>query len=87
MAWVFLPTQLRQRYGITDAIEAPGATLRQVIRALEAKHPGLGAELADEDTLAVGIAADIDGALVPRSLITKVEPDSEIHFLTAISGG
>ena len=32
-------------------------------------------------------AVAIDGDVVPGALLERLEPDSEVHFLPAISGG
>jgi molybdopterin synthase sulfur carrier subunit len=68
-------------------VEAPGATLRQVIAALEGQYPGLASRLATDDRIATGLAVSIDGVVTSRGLLARVEPASEIHFLPAIGGG
>jgi molybdopterin converting factor small subunit len=78
---VFLPKGLRALAGGRGELEVQGATVRQVIDALEREHPGLGARLRN------GSAVSIDGDIVQDPLLEPVDEDSEIHFLPPISGG
>ncbi|HVA51290.1 MAG TPA: MoaD/ThiS family protein [Pirellulales bacterium] len=87
MAIVYIPTQLRPLTGGIECVVVPGTNLRQVIAALDAAHPGLGARLCGDDGISPGLAVSIDGAFTNRGLLAKVGPDSEIHFLPAIGGG
>ncbi|MGL4465734.1 MAG: MoaD/ThiS family protein [Planctomycetia bacterium] len=87
MAVVFLTGALAEAADGERRVEVTGATLRQVIAALDAKHPGLGARLAVGDELAVGLVAAIDGEIAPRALWPTVGPTSEVHFLPALAGG
>lgn len=87
MAIVNIPTQLRSLTGGAEIVEVRGTTLRQVLTALDAAHPGIGARLCNDDDLSPGLAVSIDGAFTNRGLRAKVGADSEIHFLPAIGGG
>jgi molybdopterin synthase sulfur carrier subunit len=87
MAIVHIPTQLRSLTEGAERVEVPGATLRQIIAALDAAHPGLAARLCIGDGISPGLAVSIDGAFTNRGLLAKVGPESEIHFLPAIGGG
>jgi molybdopterin synthase sulfur carrier subunit len=87
MATVHIPTQMRELTGGLTKVQADGSTLRQVLAALDAKHPGLAARLSVDDALAPGLAVSIDGNFTSRGLLTKVGPTSEIHILPAIGGG
>lgn len=87
MPTVFIPAQMRDLTGGLAQVQAEGATLRQVIAALEAAHPGLAARLCRDDALTPGLAAAIDGVVTSRGLRTPVGPQSEIHFMPAIGGG
>jgi molybdopterin synthase sulfur carrier subunit len=87
MARVFIQSQMRDLTAGRAEFETPGATLRQVIAALEAACPGMAARLTDGDSLARGIAVSIDGQVTSRGLWARVEPHSEVHFLPAIGGG
>lgn len=87
MAIVHIPTQLRTLTGGVERLEVSGTTLRQVIAALDAAHPGLGARLCQNEGLSPALAVSIDGSFTNRGLLAKVGPSSEIHFLPAIGGG
>ncbi|MBI2826965.1 MAG: MoaD/ThiS family protein [Planctomycetia bacterium] len=87
MATVFIPPQMRDLTGGADRVAAAGATLREVLRALEAVHPGLAARVALGEGIAPGLAVSIDGAITARGLLAPVQPESEIHILPAIGGG
>lgn len=87
MATVHIPTQMRELTGGLTKVVADGATLRQVLAALDAKHPGLAARLVIDDAIAPGLAVSIDGNITSRGLLSKVAPASEIHILPAIGGG
>lgn len=87
MAKVVIPPQLRDLTGGASEVEVSGANVRQVIASLEERFPGIGARLRDGDSLAPGIAVDVDGEFPGLGLLAPVRPDSEIHFLPAISGG
>ena len=89
MATVFIPIRMRTlTHGEKEASVA-GATVRQVIDALEAQFPGIKAKLydAERDRLVRGLAVTVDGVTSELGLLEKVGPDSEMHFLAAIAGG
>lgn len=89
MATVHIPRRLRPLTSGAAQVSTDGASVRQLIDALEAQHPGLKAKLydAERDSLARGIAVTVDGITGEQGLLTKVAPDSEVHFLPAIAGG
>ena len=87
MPTVFIPNMLRELTGGVERVEVEGATLRQVIAALETQFPQLVGRLREGDGITPGLAVSIDGAFSSRGLLAKVEPTSEVHFLPAIGGG
>lgn len=87
MATVFIPNMLRELTAGVERVEVEGATLRQVIAALESAYPALVGRLRMEDGITPGLAVSIDGAFSSRGLLAKVGPTSEVHFLPAIGGG
>ena len=64
-----------------------GTTVREVIDNLESRYPGMKERLCEENRLKPGIAVYINGLLTRGSLLERVDPDAEIHFLPAIGGG
>jgi molybdopterin converting factor small subunit len=81
LATVFLPKSLQAHTGGIERVEIDASDVRGLVRALEARFPGLG------EPLRSGMAVAIDGDIVSNPLLEPVGPDSEIHFLPSISGG
>jgi molybdopterin converting factor small subunit len=87
VAKVFIPTQLRSLTGGCDQVELDGATLGELLDALEETFPGIRRRITDGDRLAAWLSVVVDGSLVNKSLWTPIAADSEVHLLPAISGG
>ena len=69
-------------------VEVEGATtVREVVFALDARYPGFKERVLDGDRIKTEIAVAVDGEIVAAGLRAKVGPQSEVHFLPAISGG
>jgi sulfur-carrier protein len=81
MARVVLSKSLAQLAGGQAALEIEAATVRQLMRALEARYPEMGPELRS------GLAIAIDGEIIQDPLLEALEPNTEVHFLPAIGGG
>ncbi|MBW3598622.1 MAG: MoaD/ThiS family protein [Planctomycetes bacterium] len=86
MPVVFIPAQLRPLTGAAQ-VEVEGATVREVVAALEAKFPGIRDRLCQGDQLAPTLQVSIDSVMTTQGLRAKVSPESEVHFLPAIGGG
>lgn len=80
MAQVFLPTALQGFTGGVARLEVKASAMRELATRLEEQFPGIGGQLE-------AAAVVIDGDIVPGAWFEELEPDSEIHFLPAISGG
>ncbi len=65
----------------------PGNNVRQIIENLDCFYPGFKERLVDDGRIKPNISVAIDGEITPLGMIEKVEDDSEVHFLPAISGG
>jgi membrane protein YqaA with SNARE-associated domain/molybdopterin converting factor small subunit len=89
MAVVWIPSLLRKLTGGLSEIRVPGATVREVIDALEAQHPGLKERLMliDEDRLRPNIALVVDGISSRDGLRHALTETSEVHFVPAMAGG
>ena len=87
MARVFIPPQLRDLTSGAGEVSADGATVREVVEALEVQFPGLRARLCRDDELAPALQVSVDHVMSQRGLRAKVSPHSEIHFLPAFGGG
>ena len=86
MARVHLPAPLRSLTDGEADVSAEGSTLGEVIDRLEDAYPGIRARLIEEGRLRAGMAAFVDG-VQSSGLQTRVNPDSEVYFSPAISGG
>ena len=78
---------MRDLTGGREQISVPGATVREVIDALDCASPGIKARLRAGDRLAPGLAVTVDGRSARLGLMAPVEEQSEVHFLPAIAGG
>ena len=87
MAKVFIPPQLRDLTGGAGEVSADGATVREVVEALETQFPGLRSRLCRDGELAPALQISVDHVMSQRGLRAKVGPASEIHFLPAFGGG
>jgi molybdopterin synthase sulfur carrier subunit len=81
MATVTLPASFGPWTGGAEQVDIDARDVRQLIRALDERFPGLGVKLGD------GVAIAIDGEIINDPLLEPIEPDSEVHFLPPISGG
>jgi molybdopterin converting factor small subunit len=84
---VHIPAMLRDLTGGQAAVEAAGATVREVIDALERQWPGIRDRLTDGGRLRPNLAVAVDGEVSPLGLRETVGPASEVHFVAAIKGG
>ncbi len=84
---VWIPALHRDLTGGLDRIKVEGATVNEVITALDARYPGLRARLCDEEGVRPHIAVAIDGVITRKGARHKLESPSEIHFVPAMSGG
>ena len=87
MPVVFIPALLRSLAGGQRQATVSGATVSEVIDALDALYPGMRARLVEGDRLRPGLAVSIDDSFGKRGLSEPVPPDSEVHFFPAIAGG
>jgi molybdopterin converting factor small subunit len=87
MAFVNVPTQMRQFAGGASRIEADGATLRQVFRALGRQFPDLRDRVMQDDGIATGVSVAINDNVVSTGLSEPVPGDAEITIVPQISGG
>ena len=68
---VRIPTQLRNLSGNAAEVQVEGATVAEVLKGLEAQHPGFGERLFDES-----------GAL--RRFVNVFLADEDIRFLDGV---
>ena len=84
---VWIPTQMQVLTNGEAVVEVNGENIRQVIKELDERYPGIADFLIDNKTMKPGIAVAINGEISNLGLYEVVESDSEIHFVPAIEGG
>ena len=87
MPVVYIPTLMRDLTGGAEKVTVEGATLRQVVNSLEDRYPGARARLCAEDRIRPDVAVAVDGEVTRQGMLQAVRPDSEVHFVPAVSGG
>lgn len=85
VAWI--PSLMQKLTQGQQQIPVEGATVRQVVDALEALYPGFKARIVEDERIRTEIAVAVDGEVVTSGLRAKVDPQSEVHFLPALAGG
>ena len=82
MVKVVLSSGTAQQFtdGETD-VHVEATNVRQMVKALEAKFPGLGTEIQTAMSVA------IDGTILPDPFLEEVTDQSEIYVLPKIGGG
>ncbi|HEX2881326.1 MAG TPA: MoaD/ThiS family protein [Polyangiaceae bacterium] len=84
-----IPTPLRTLTGGEDSVSVPGATVRAVIEAMEAKHPGIRERLLDEKGVRrhVNLYLGDEDIRFLDGLDTALKAGDEISIVPAIAGG
>jgi len=86
MPRVILTGSIRQHAGGSGVVEVGGHAVGEVIAALEVSYPALRGWIVDEQgSLRRHVKLFLGGAAV--SLDAPIEPDGELHIVSAISGG
>jgi molybdopterin converting factor small subunit len=87
MATVVLPRSLVVLFpGAERKVEADGATVAELIGALDRRWPGVRDRLCERDSaLREFINVYVDG--LPAGLATPVAPGGTVHILPAVAGG
>ena len=87
MAHVHIPALLRAATAGRVWLEAPGATVGEVVAGLEELCPELRGRLVCEGRLVRGMAIAVDGEISSMGLLEPVDGETEVQFIAAISGG
>ena len=87
MPVVWIPSLMQKLTDGQQQVEVEGATVREVIVALDARYPAFKERILDGDRIKTEIAIAVDGEVVAAGLRAKVGPQSEVHFLPALAGG
>ena len=81
MARVHFSAGLRSFTGGVADLVVPAGTVRQLIKALDERFPGIGERLSS------GTSVSIDGEIIADALYEALPEDSEVHFLETLGGG
>ena len=81
MAKVVFSGAMRRLVDGASEIDVDATDVRELIRQLDDRFPGISRELAR------GMSIAIDGDIIQDPLLERIGPDSEVHFLPAVQGG
>ena len=84
---VWIPSMMRELTAGQDRVRASGATVAEVIDALETLHPGVRERLLPRGQLPPGVMVTVDGRRALRGLQEQVGEESEVRFLPIMAGG
>jgi len=87
MATVWIPALVRDLTGGLESVVVSGATVQQVIEALDQRFPGIRDRLCEGDGVRRGLVVAVDTQVSRMGLQQPVGEASEVHFLPALSGG
>ena len=90
MAKIFIPSTLAALSGGSTNFELEGGSVREILRALEQKCPGIGQKIFNEGELVnnfVNIFVDDKDFRYIKGLNTPVSSGSKIVIMVAIAGG
>jgi molybdopterin synthase sulfur carrier subunit len=87
MATVVIPSLLRKFTNGIERVDVPGRTMRELIRNLNDRFPGIADQLIENGDIRPSVAVSIDGEMVTGGVLDNVGVDSEIHFIPALGGG
>ena len=82
-----IPAGLRSFCEGASRVEVAGATIGEVLRAVDGRCPGFFARVVDEGRLRPELAFAINGEVVPLALHDPVEQGTELTIVPALGGG
>lgn len=87
MAVVWIPALIRPLTEGKSQVVVEGENVRAIVEALEALYPGVAARIVEDDRIRPGLSVAVDGAVGNKGLREPVGPNSEVHFVPAMTGG
>ncbi len=90
MATVRIPTQLRTLSGGAAEVDVQGTTVGEVLKALDAAHPGFAQRLFDDGGSLrrfVNVFVADEDVRFSDGLDTKVEAGQTVSIIPAVAGG
>ncbi len=87
MPHVFIPPQMRPLTAGQDVVVVDGQNVLELIEQLDRQFPGIRDRLVTDNHLRSGLSVAVGTKVSPRGLMSKTQPEDEVHFLPAIGGG
>jgi molybdopterin converting factor small subunit len=91
MAQVKVPTMLRAMVGGERVVAADGGTLRELVKNVDARHPGFAGQLLDASTGEqrpfVNLYVNDEDVRYLQGLDTPISADDVVSILPAVAGG
>ncbi|AKQ65918.1 Molybdenum cofactor biosynthesis protein MoaD [Myxococcus hansupus] len=90
MATLRIPTPMRAFTGNQAEVSAAGATVREVLQDLDARHPGIGGRVLDERGAVrryVNVFLNDEDIRALSGLDTPVKDSDRITLIPAMAGG
>lgn len=87
MAVVIVPATLRDFCSGASKLEVAGATIEEVLRAVDERCPGLYSRVVEGQRLRPELAFALNGEVVSLALHDTVALDTEIAIVPALGGG
>ena len=87
MAVVWIPPLMRSLTDGKSQVEVHGENVRAIVEALEARYPGVAARIVEDNRIRPGLSVAVDGTVGNKGLREPVGPNSEVHFVPAMTGG
>jgi len=87
MPTVVIPALLRKFTGGVERVEVPGKSIRELVRRLGERFPGIDHQLLEDGDIRASIAVSIDGEIATGGVLDTVGENSEVHFIPALGGG
>jgi molybdopterin converting factor small subunit len=87
MPTVVIPSLLRKFTEGLERVEVPGRSIREVVRNLGDRFPGIDQQLLEDGDIRPSIAVSIDGEIATGGVLDAVGESSEVHFIPALGGG
>jgi sulfur-carrier protein len=87
MAKVVIPSLLRKFTGGLERVDIAGRNIRELVRNLDERFPGLAAQLLEDGDVRPSVAVSVDGEIATGGILEQVGESSEVHFIPALAGG
>ena len=87
MAVVHIPAPARDLTGGVLELEIEARSVGRLIAALDERFSGFGCRVLEDGELKPGLRVAIGGHISPMGVLARLDPDSQVHFVSAVGGG